>query len=447
MNKKENGFTLVELLAVIIILVIILVIVVPQIMDAVTESRKRILVSNAKLIASSAENMKMSNDTLGIYEKIACEDVSELTDGDYESCNIKFDSNGEAKVTIIGKGRFEGLVICKATSEDAVVTNGNSCPIPILEKIESLATESNTEGLETTSEGNIRYTGGSPKNYIKFNEEDWRIIGIFNVTTAEGKEEKLVKIVSNSSIGGYSWDSSEGNNDDSHEEGEVNDGYGINQWGEVKDEDENIIYEGADLMRELNTLYLNQESGTCYNGPNNASNACDFSATSAVKGINGIYRNMIENVVWNTGTFIWGSSAQDAYNAERETKTGKTCTSGAGCTDEVTRTTSWTGKIGLIYPSDYGFASTNSSCRNNINDTTSYSCKNDNWLQGDTTYWTISPRANLNFSSGVYRIDYSGFVGNGNARVANDVKPSVYLKSNASITSGDGTEQNPYQLS
>ena len=71
-------------------------------------------------------------------------------------------------------------------------------------------------------------------------------------------------------------------------------------------------YEGADLMRELNTLYLNQENGTCYNEQNDASTTCNFSTT----GISSVYRSMIEEVVWNTGGYEWndnGIPVETAY--------------------------------------------------------------------------------------------------------------------------------------
>ena len=61
MNKK--GFTLVELLAVIVILAVILVIAVPQILNTIDESRNGALMSSAKLIAASAETKKIANDT------------------------------------------------------------------------------------------------------------------------------------------------------------------------------------------------------------------------------------------------------------------------------------------------------------------------------------------------------------------------------------------------
>ena len=52
--KKRNGFTLVELLAVIVILAIILVIAVPSIMNTIKDARRASFESTAKLIASNA---------------------------------------------------------------------------------------------------------------------------------------------------------------------------------------------------------------------------------------------------------------------------------------------------------------------------------------------------------------------------------------------------------
>ena len=122
--SKKKGFTLVELLAVIVILAVILVIAVPQIMSTITESRKGSLISSAKLIAASAESAYMSNQTLGIEKTITCSDVSKLNSEDYDSCVIEFDDNGKAQVTIVGKGKFEGMSVCSGTKNDAVVMEG-----------------------------------------------------------------------------------------------------------------------------------------------------------------------------------------------------------------------------------------------------------------------------------------------------------------------------------
>jgi prepilin-type N-terminal cleavage/methylation domain-containing protein len=54
-ENKKNAFTLVELLAVIVILAIILVIAVPKVMNVIEDAKKATLESTAKMIASQAE--------------------------------------------------------------------------------------------------------------------------------------------------------------------------------------------------------------------------------------------------------------------------------------------------------------------------------------------------------------------------------------------------------
>ena len=128
MSKPRRGFTLVELLAVIVILAVILVIAVPSIMSTIAESRKGALASSAKLIASSAETAYISNQTLGIEKDIECKDISNYTDEDYASCKIKF-VDGKAKVKLIGQGKFEGMAVCGGTKEEAEVVA--ECPGPV----------------------------------------------------------------------------------------------------------------------------------------------------------------------------------------------------------------------------------------------------------------------------------------------------------------------------
>ena len=83
-NKKQNmkkslklttlGFTLVELLAVIVILAIILVIAVPKVMSVIEDAQKATLESTAKMIASAAEKAKVQNTwwPLCQIEKFVC---------------------------------------------------------------------------------------------------------------------------------------------------------------------------------------------------------------------------------------------------------------------------------------------------------------------------------------------------------------------------------------
>ena len=141
-NKKEKGFTLVELLAVIVILAIVLVIAVPKVMSVIEDSKKATLESTAKMIASAAEKAKVQNTVLGNNDEITCDSVAKINNLDYASCSITFDDN-TAKVTIEGKGKFKGLNVCSGTKTSAEATNDscimkNGCfEYKVVQKVES----------------------------------------------------------------------------------------------------------------------------------------------------------------------------------------------------------------------------------------------------------------------------------------------------------------------
>ena len=65
------------------------------------------------------------------------------------------------------------------------------------------ATESVTE---------YRYRETSPKNYVTFNNEVWRIIGIFPTDDGTGNIENRIKLIRNESIGNKAWNSNNTNN-------------------------------------------------------------------------------------------------------------------------------------------------------------------------------------------------------------------------------------------
>ena len=121
--KKKKGFTLVELLAVIVILAVILIIAMPKISDVIKNSKESSLETTAKLIASQAEKKYTENQVLDGSSAIKCSDVAKLNENDYESCNITFDSKGNAKVSIVGKGKFEGMAVCNANKNSASISS------------------------------------------------------------------------------------------------------------------------------------------------------------------------------------------------------------------------------------------------------------------------------------------------------------------------------------
>ena len=275
--------------------------------------------------------------------------------------------------------------------------------------------------IDDTTDKNLRYVGASPKNYLKFNDEIWRIIGIFNVyNVGTNKYENLVKIVRNESLGSYTWDSSES---------KINYGYGINEWSQ------------ADLMYELNcdgsgsTAYcrsdiaggylLNKTSGETkwYNGGNNAKNGTyDYS-----KNIKSSSLDKVAKVKWYTSRTTSGASALNSYNQERSTTLISTPS------DNVPRKNTWDGKIALIYPSDYGYASTDTTCRSGLSST---NCKNKNWLFNSAYQWTLSPASG--FSNYSFRVSSNGDIGNSGAGSTYGVRPALFLKSDVVKAGGTG---------
>ena len=281
-------------------------------------------------------------------------------------------------------------------------------------------------GLEVddTTDKNIRYVGASPKNYLKFNDETWRIIGVFNnITTIDEngneKKESLVKIVRNDSLGSYSWDTSQNNNS----------GYGINEWNQ------------SYLMEELNSDYIdiNKIDGNTnwYNGVNSTKDGMyDYN-----KNIKNNFIDKIAEVKWNLGGYSsFNVSALNMYTYERGTLHV------ANPEDKIPRKDYWNGKIALIYPSDYGYASTNIECRNNMGSAINYenSCKKDNWLQNNEKQWTLSSTSTNEIY--VFFVEADGRINLNRAFNAYCVRPSLFLKTDILITSGTGEKTNPYIL-
>ena len=457
-TNKKRGFTLVELLAVIVILAIILVIAVPKIMNTIKDTTKASFESSAKMVAAQVENQYTAAKTLGkeFLDTGSCkQDWAGLNDTDYATCTYDI-SDGTAKVTLKGSGKFNGLYVCNGTRSNATATEeGCTSSNTLVAHIQNLYNNETTRtanGLtkDNTVDENIRYSGSNDvvKNYVEFGNDNelWRIIGIFEVDTPNGKEE-LVKIVREDSIGNMSWDSSDST---------TNSGYGVNEWSQ------------ADLQSMLNSYYIGTENSTCTYCDNYNQATCTNSCNDTVTPINSTYKSMIETVKWNTGAIdstdstIFDGATMTAsttgwYNAERGTVNGKICTSVDYCNDNVYRTTTWEGLVALPYVTDWGYATSESGCHTNmlagLDETYSTTCKNNNWMHYGTSSanfddwtWFLSPLANPAYAFSVSVVRGGGLANHDNAYSALRVRPTLYLKSNIQIKGGDGSVGNAYKL-
>ena len=280
------------------------------------------------------------------------------------------------------------------------------------------------------NEKGIRYEGADPKNYICLDNKTngtcsdnsllFRIIGLFDEdtsndgTTSAGKKN-LLKILDTNNYGGT--------------EGKYWDSAGTSNWST------------ASLKTELNGTYLDALLGTSnVNGK----------LSSAIVKANWHLRGA-DSTNYNTLT------ADGVYDIERTD--GKVY---------GTNPLSIYAKIGLMYPSDYGYATVGGTTTNkdgcrkkelfNWDDSSYSDCKNNDWLftsqvtswGSNKNEWLLSPYSSIaNYAA---RLGSAGSVGLGGSNGVDyrqfAVRPTFYLDSSILkiVGTGDGTKDNAYRI-
>ena len=277
-------------------------------------------------------------------------------------------------------------LLAKVNPEDLDYNSATS------EQQKEMWTFTHPETEQTEALTDYRYIGANPNNYVTFNNELWRIIGVFTVDDGTGNKEERLKIMRNESIGDFVWDT---NN--------------TNDWT------------NATLNAILN-------SGDYWNS-SLSENA----------------KNMIGDTIWYLGgatnfSTVANGLTSHFYSYER----GTTVYSGGS--------TSKTGKVGLMYPSDYGYATSGGTTtdRNTCLTKELYNwdsvsdCYNNDWIFNSSFQWTITPHSS--YSNFVFGVDRSGDLGNSPTVSIGEAHPVVFLKSSIKIVDGDGSSSNPYQL-
>ena len=232
--------------------------------------------------------------------------------------------------------------------------------------------ENSDEVYNNDPDSNLRYVGSDPDNYVWFNNELWRIIGLF-----DGQP----KIIRNDNYStSLAWDTNEGTD-----------------WS------------NASLKNELNETFL-----------------------SEIETISKSYIN--QEYTWKLGQTpntpdYWTRSA--IYGYERNTET------------------TWTGAIGLMYISDYGYAAdpTSTNCDTSLCD---YACSS--WLDTvEYSQWTLTignsisvfilPINTISSRMTCSFLDTMVTYATGYA-----TRPTLFLKPEVVIIDGTGTSEDPYIL-
>ena len=278
----------------------------------------------------------------------------------------------------------------------------------------AIPASSSATGSEIPAVTDYRYYGANPNNYICLDMEGgstcpdrglYRIIGSIYEENADKNLIKITKAtpLTDGSTTTYAWDSNRNN-----------------IWATPTNGNySNSLISGASLMILLN-------SGDWWSGTN----------TYANYGLTEIVKSMV-----NTSRYYLGGNnssvvkTSEMYSYER----GKATSDGNALY--------WDGMVGLIYPSDYGYAAGNSCAAGTNLNIYNSSCKSNDWLYSSNFQWLMTPYP-FN-SSNVLYVYSSGYVTD-NSYSTNYtflVSPVFYLKSSVSITGGTGTQDDPYLVS
>ena len=277
-----------------------------------------------------------------------------------------------------------------------------------------------------------RYSGVNVNNYVTYNNETWRIIGIFSEELADNTTEEFIKIVRNEVLPAGSMPTS-------YYIAEQDNTYTITNssspqytyWNNpttLKSTNYND-WTTAGLMYYLNTVEDDSETP----------NAGYLSTLSS--GAKNLIRETtyyLGNYKWDTDTAITGYESEKSSNIWNGNQT------------------IWRGSVALMYPSDYGYSADSAYWTSILynwgqaESDGSYAISTS-WMYETMTntqnyyYWFLSPSS---LSSSLAQIlAPSGMMGIFSVRSNySGVFPVINLISEAKIFAGDGSESSPYVI-
>ena len=298
----------------------------------------------------------------------------------------------------------------------------------------AISAESSATGSEIPAVTDYRYYGPSPNNYICLDMEGgstcpdkhlYRIIGSIYEEKENTNRIKVIKAtpLTDGTTSKFSWDYKVNNGSGSYD----------NIWATITSGNySNSLTSGSQLMKLLNSgAWWNGTSGSYYNNNTTATsiNFTNYKLSDKAKSYITTSRYYLGG--YNNNPPI----TNEMYGYERGTLRYNT-----------DRPLFWEGIVGLMYPSDYGYAAGNT-C---VTGTKLYDyyggCMNKDWLYISNTYqWLMPPYSGNSYFA--FYVNSSGYVNYGYyVSNASSARPVFYLTSSASISDGEGTLNNPYIL-
>ena len=278
-------------------------------------------------------------------------------------------------------------ILSGSTYTISKVTSAKNCSITLSTSLPTLESVIKNNAV---NENGYRYEGTNPNNYIQMEKTDgtkemWRIIGLF----PDGES-------------------------------------------------------GEDVIRVRKVGYENSQYDS--NSTNHLPKTTLYTTLSSTYSLTN-YKNTVNYKMYLGGASDVSSyTSQDLYDMERMLNSKGTV--GGTSSTSYNSTTTFTGSVGLMYPSDYGYRVLASDCVRtiklyNYGTSATFACRDNNWLYQEGQ-WLISP-----YSS---EAGYSFFVGNGgylfhyvDVTDSHPFSPVMALKPDVLVT-GSGTQSDPYVM-
>ena len=326
------------------------------------------------------------------------------------------------------------IVILLFSKNNKTYAVGNTLADTVIAQNKGDTWESGASGVYYTNNHEYRYVGANVNNYVSFNNDLYRIIGVFD-SNSHGQDGKmLVKLIRSRILGSYAYGVYNTNNTSGTYSGFSND-YTKGNLNILLNE---YFYNKTDTS----STYGNCSTWTYYGGDNDmrTNNCSDIVGY----GIKSNLQNYLETVTWYLyGPSNYTNSKQFFYSCER----GNGCTGANGASNESK--VKIQNKIGLMYVSDYLYASGYfSDSDTTVGSSSMYG--NQNWLYKGFER-TITPASSDNNSTMYITYD-SGLNGviisyDSDVTTGYGVRPTFYLKSSVYVTGGTGTFSDPYTIS
>ena len=266
-----------------------------------------------------------------------------------------------------------------------------------------------------------RYRGANPNNYAIFNNESWRIIGVFPTEGSDGTIENRIKLIRSESIGDAYWNSDDGTTGLSSKDND----YSLNR----------LIDSNNSKNNSQKLAGFEPEKVVCDVNNNNWATSALNSYLDATYFENIQNKNMIDKVKYYLGGLLNDEmTVSGAYISERQISGPNYFTSG--------NDTNIMNYIALMYTSDYGYAASDK-CNSSLNSYNTTECTSNNWLYSKNIEHLLMHVASSNT---IFNIGSNGALTKNNC--VNDkeaVRPVLYLKPNVKI-SGTGTTSDPYKF-